>query len=645
MDELLKETDKQKISEIRDILNEDISALNERRDMELYAMEMYLGDQWKRVRKKRAKSYLSINMIKGRVDTISGWIRQNRTDLAMSPIGAEDDRKADVYSQLLKYVFANKKFWNAWCDSIDDMLITGLGWAHPYIAYEFDVYAGEILCEQENGQNIIYDPYLTNFDLSDCSHIARHKYIDKKIAAMRWPKFKKEFELLGDIAEKSFFASSNRDFESKSRLNFVEFWERTSEERTHIYDSASDRMEEFDGDERDAIQRMTALGMDTSTISFMKRTKSVIKVTLSCEDELIMHEGLSDIDDEYPFIPIVGWYTPAYPHWKDKLQGVAWILHDIQIEKNKRRNQLNEFIFTKNLKGYLKLRSANVDIRSFESGESEFIDTDDMTGIRELEPPRIPEVYPFLEKQSDSDFAMVGPRDLMEASAGAGAQSPVGSLQIFQRESLVKVKKILDNIDTSYEMLGNYVVKLMNKSWPSEIMRKIVGDNIIGAKERKELIVQMKNIQSAPPSPEKDQQIAAMGQQIQKLEADTEEFWNNFDETRKDIRYDCRISTTTPNATQRLATLQILSDLMKQGKNVPTEIWIPYTELPPAEKERWLEIEKQAQEMQMQMQMQMAQAKLKLEDKKINAGVAKQDSINASQERIAQTNTKESSNE
>lgn len=642
MDESVNE--QEKIRDIQKIKEEDIQALNAFQERQLEGMAMYLSDQWRNIKKKRNKSYLSLNIIKKRIDMISGFLRRNRTDLKMSPIGGEDDRKADVYSQLLKFVFSNKAFWQTWCEAIDDMLVGGLGWAHPYIDFDSNVYSGELKCEHINSGNILFDPYLTKFDLSDCGHLIRHMYVDRKVASMKWPQFADEFLKISEVHENAFYSSMNRNFESKGRLNFVEFWYRDAIDKKYVFDTVTNQMQEFDGDEGETIQRLVALGHDVSNIAFIKKQKSVIKMTLVCEDTFIIYDGISpEIEDMYPFIPIVGWYLPSYTEWKDKLQGAAWVLHDVQKEKNKRRNQLNEFIFTKNIKGYAVNRSANADIQRFIEGETEYLLMDDINGFKEIEPPRFPEVYALLEKESNNDAAMIGPQvDLLEASGGQGAASPVGSLQIMQSQSLTQIQKLLDNVDTAYEALGNYTVKLINKYWGTDIIRKIVGDNIIGAEESQKLKAQMKQLMDAPPSEEKDAQIAAIGEQIRQLEDETEEFWKEFDQTRQDVRYDCVITESQPTPTHRLAMLQMFSTLLHQGVQIDPEVWIPYTELSPKEKERWIQIEREKKQMQMQMAQMQMQAQQQLESAKIQAGLAKQELLNAGQLAVARENKERS---
>ena len=612
--------------------NDDLAHLSLLRNEMKEDDDFYLGNQWGSVKKKKGKPYLSINLIKKRVDWVSGFHRQNRNGMKTYPHEGSDDFRSDVYTQLLQLMYSSRPVSYQLDATVDDAIKCGIGWFFVYMDYSRDILNGDIVIRREDPFRVLFDPYMNSPDLSDCSHIFRRAYLSKTELKAMYPKLAKEIEGLPDQEENALENMTARSFGGKGRVNVLEKWYRDSEERPFAINLQT--MEHIILDKGGEQKFLESLE-NPEDYKIVNRRANIIKMKRSIGDFIMAYDGVSPyLEDEYPLIPVMWTFDPTCPDWEWKLQGMVRPLRDIQLEKNKRRSQMMEFILSKNIKGYKVKRGANVDMKAFLTGDEQVVEMDDLNDIDQFDGPKIPDAYVMLEKENNTDFDMVSiPSDML--GVPDTGQQAVGVAQLRERANYTQIQHGLDNIWLGYEMLSKHVIKLVNKHWDIAKIKNIVGENTPHVKELKELEKQAIEIQSTPP-PQDDPQAQAefvqqgeqIMQQLQNLQQKIAEYWDDFDKGRANIDWDVRFGDLQDTPSYRLANLATINEWKHQGNPVPDEIALEFMDIDKKTKERWLEIvaetsqsQQQSEQMAMQFEQMMEQmkAQVKIEVAKIAA--------------------------
>lgn len=621
--------------------NEDLTQLSLLRLEMKEDDDFYLGNQWGRVEKKQGKPYLTINIIKKRVDWVSGFHRQNRHGMRALPHEGADDFRSDVYTQLLQLTYASRANAYQLDSAVDDCIKMGIGWFFVYMDYSKDILNGDVRIRREDPFKVMFDPYSNSPDLSDCNHLFRRAYMSRSEAQAIYPDFAKYIADMPLADESQLDTLTARQYGSmNNRINILEKWYRETIKRPVAVNLSTMEQVPLDkGKEREFLSQVE----NPEEYRIIEQRAAVIKMQRAIGTDLIAYDGMSPyLEDEYPLIPIFWTFDPSCPDWQLKVQGMVRPLKDLQLEKNKRRSQLMEFILSKNMKGYKVRRSAGIDVTKFLVGDEQVVEVDNMDDIDQFDPPKIPDAYMMLEKEGDSDFNMVSiPSDMLGVSDTS--DMAVGVAQLRQRANYTQIQHGLDNIWLGYELLSKQIIKLVNKHWDVKKFKKIVGENTPYEKERKELEKRAIQIQKSPP-PDGDPEASAMfiqqGEQVMQslhqLAERIDAYWEEFDNGRDNIEWDVRFGDLQDTPSYRLANLATINEYKHQGNHVPDEITLEFFDMPKKTKERWLEInqeEAQAQSQQSQMAMQFEQM---MEQMKQQVKIEVQQLVNAGKIAVAQ---------
>jgi len=328
--------------------------------------EFYMSKQWDDksllLLLEKNMPALVINILKKQVDLMSGFERQNRTDIKIFPVEGGDDYTAEVLTKIIKWIMKDRNHEFTRSDCFKDALKGGLGWLHACIDYEDDPVNGNVSIKKISPFNILPDPHFVERDLSDCSYIVFHKRLHRKKVSQMFPEHAKFIlSMKGNpynndgIRQDNEVPNDQGDF-----LQVVEFWHREYEVRPFLINAnnTSDMME-WGGSEEDL---QVLLESNPAFIKVDKRV-AVMKMACTIENDLLVYDDYSPYGGpDYPFIPIFGFYESSYPYWDLKVQGVIRALKDIQREKNKRRSNILEATMTQVSSGWIVEQNAVEDV-------------------------------------------------------------------------------------------------------------------------------------------------------------------------------------------------------------------------------------------------------------------------------------------
>lgn len=123
------------------------------------------------------RAIVSLNHIAPIVDVLTGFERQNRYDIKAAPKGPEDHEDATLLSWLLKEEQEKADAAVAVSDVFEHGLIAGMWALEVGVDWTNDPVHGEIFLDVlQPGEELIWDPQWSKFDLSDARYMIRYKY-------------------------------------------------------------------------------------------------------------------------------------------------------------------------------------------------------------------------------------------------------------------------------------------------------------------------------------------------------------------------------------------------------------------------------------------------------------------------------------
>lgn len=476
------DTNDTKFGEVMEAYEDAQSAWSDWRIEATEDFNFYLGEQWSEddiTNSPPDYPNLTMNIIKKPVDLMSGYQRQNRTDLKAYPTEGADTRVAEIHTQLMKYTLSRAGQVQAWSQGCLDAFICGLGWVHPHISYKYDKINGDILIDKEDPFRIYPDPYFNKIDLSDAGYIIRSAYISKEKAKEIYPDAREDIENLPGEADQLEDNRPKRNFRQTDKMvNIIEKWTKDKTKKKFLINIKTGEKVEFKDDIKTAYEQ----SQNKEFFEVVSDYEENVKLT-TLAGNLILYddENPFKVNNSFPFIPIFGYYTSSHTDWRLRIQGLVRKYKDIQREKNKWRSQAMYSVLTKHLLGYFVQEGVNVDVEEFHGG-ARIVRVSDINLIREIPPPIFPQTYSAMENQFDNDSVRIGENaDLIGLSGGEGgsaATAPGVTLQLRQRQGMTSVQEIFDNMSTAYKLMGNYHIELVNKNYSRQKIESICGENI-----------------------------------------------------------------------------------------------------------------------------------------------------------------------
>lgn len=149
----------------------------------------YVGEQWSKadVQKLKAedRASLNINEIKGKIDLISGYQRQNRFDIKCFPIEGGDAKVADILNVVVKQITETNEFPFEESEAFEDQAITGRGNIDVTVDYDENL-EGEIIIEHFPWKNVHYGPH-NKKNIKDLEYLVKWKWLSRAAVEALWP--------------------------------------------------------------------------------------------------------------------------------------------------------------------------------------------------------------------------------------------------------------------------------------------------------------------------------------------------------------------------------------------------------------------------------------------------------------------------
>jgi hypothetical protein len=282
------------------------------------------------------------------------------------------------------------------------------------------------------------------------------------------------------------------------------------------------------------------------------------------------------------------------------VQGIVRGMKDPQRELNKRRTQELRILNSTANSGWISVKDSWVspdDVEEYGStpGVNLEWDYDKAHGVA---PSRI---TPAPLSQGHAQLAAENTQDLKELSGintdllamTEGGQSSGKAIAIRQRQGLVMVQKIFDNLSQTKRLLGRFILSQLSDIYDVETAIKVMGEAFVKQNFSVPVTAPVVDPKTGQPAigpdgkPLMAPQIGPDGQPV--TQVDQKAVVNTFNKVLNDTQlglYDVSIGESAQNETVRLSNFMTLMDMVGQGMPIPPDVLIDESLLSTASKEK-----------------------------------------------------------
>lgn len=444
-------------------------------------LSYFLGNQWSLEElsylNNQRRSSFTYNKIRRLINLVQGYQRKNRLSTVISPIENASDHTAELFTDTLQYVMQYAGGYETISEAFKGALTTGMSFISPWLDYRNDPVSGDIKFHHDAWNAVILDPFLTKKDLSDCSFIARRKFLSRTEVASLIPDKQDVIDGLpwGSRDDKFTYMPYARQWGMQKLLNYTEYWRTRWETQDVLVDMETGETRKWDGDKK----RLRLYRQMFPQLEVIRKPVKSVELGIIVEGELLYYgkdpNGLND----YPFVPFFCTFEPSYDLYEWKLQSLVRIVRDPQTEINKRRSKMVDILDNQLNSGWIaKTNSVTNPTSLYKSGQNQVVwlkPEAQMTDIQRLQAADIPAGMFQLESEFEKDMMEIaGVNSELFGMAEADKPEVAGILsKMRQAAGLINLQDIFDGLRESQKLLGQKTLKLIQNNYTPEKIKLI----------------------------------------------------------------------------------------------------------------------------------------------------------------------------
>lgn len=452
-------------------------------------LRAYAGDNWtqqeKTMLEKQRRMILELNKIRRVINLFSGYERENRTSTVATPVEGSDEATADLFSELMMFVYAKAQAEYIFSEAFEHSLKTGMAIIGIYIDYQNDKVNGDLKFYWKPFNAIMLDPYFTRRDLGDCDQASTRDLLsrDQVKALLPWVSEQEIDNIPTGVRDNKYqylgvYKQYNSTYIAKNLLTYDQYWKRINKSQKFIVDMETGVSQEWNGTkEEEAILEQEIA--NNPNLQLINSHKKSVELNIIVGGRLL-YEGPDPTGlDTFPFIPIIAYHEPLIDTYELKIQGVVRSIRDAQRQYNRRHSQIIDLMESIINTGFIHKNGAVVDPDMlFQSGQGRNIvvnpEFDVQADIKEISPPNIPPGY--LQYQDILD------RNIMEIPGGSDellGLSSTGDIQVSGKLAEVRASNglkgnrgLFDNFEYAQKLFGGLVIEAIQKNFtPGKVWR------------------------------------------------------------------------------------------------------------------------------------------------------------------------------
>lgn len=421
----------------------------------------------------------NFNRIRRIVNMIEGHQRRNRKSTIVIPIDNGDEITADQFSKILMWVNKQEGVLETISDSFHGALVTGMNLLQVWVDYRSDPVSGNIRVDNCSYNSFLIDPYFKKTDLSDCNGLWKRSYLTKRECISLMPDKKEEvLSLAGPYNEgrdgKFQFMPQNYNYGPRNLLSYDEFYYRDYRTQKMLVDSQTGETQEWRGKEDDKLKEFLRV---YPQITVIEQEIPTVRMAIVIQGR-VFYDGPNPMGiDRYPFVPVLGYYTPEMPYFPWRVQGVVRGLRDAQYLYNRRKVIELDILESQINSGFKYKENALVDPKDvFLSGQGRGLalkEEAQMTDVEQILPPQIPPSMIQLSEILGKEIQEIS--GVNEELLGSASDDKAGVLSMLrQGAGLTTLQRLFDQLDQSQKLLGSLMLDIIQTNFTPGKIKRII---------------------------------------------------------------------------------------------------------------------------------------------------------------------------
>jgi len=418
----------------------------------------------------------SFNRIRRVVNMITGHQRRTRKSTIVSPVDNADEETANQFSKIMMWCTEQEGILETISDAFEGALITGMNLMQIWVDYRSDPVSGNIKVNNCSYNSFLIDPFFRNADLSDCNGLWKRSFLTKKECISLLPDHKNEIlELSAQSTRdnKFQFMPENYNYGMKNLLTYDEFYYRDYRNQTILIDANTGETFEWNGKDDDLAEFLRYY----PEITVSSHEVPTVRVAIVVQGK-VFYDGPNPIGiDEFPFVPVMGYYVPQMPYFPWRVQGVVRGLRDAQYLYNRRKVIELDILESQINSGWKYKENALVDPKDvFLSGQGRGLALKQeamMADVEQIIPPQIPPSMIQLSEILAKEVQEIS--GVNEELLGSAVDDKAGVLAMLrQGAGLTTLQSLFDRLDQSQKLLGKLMIKVIQNNFTPGKVKRII---------------------------------------------------------------------------------------------------------------------------------------------------------------------------
>jgi hypothetical protein len=452
-------------------------------------LRAYAGDNWTNLERtkleRQNRMVLELNKIRRVVNLYSGYERENRTQTVTAPVEGSDEITADLFSNVMYYVYDKGNADYIFSEAFEHALKTGLAIVGIYMDYSKDKVNGDIKFYWKPFNALMLDPYFTKRDLSDCDQASTRDLLSKEQVKSMLPWIDPEvIDLLPTgIRDNKYqylgiYRQYNSTYIAKNLVTYDQYWKRINKVQKYLVDEDTGVSEEWNGTRAEEKELKKTLE-HTPQVKLITSHKRTVELNIIVSGQLLYSGPDPTGLDNFPFMPVLLYHEPLIDTYELKIQGIVRSIRDAQRQYNRRHSQIIDLMESIINTGWITKNGAVLDpTMLMQAGQGRQIVVNDgydvNADVREITAPNIPSGYLQYQDIIDKNIMEIpGASDELLGLSSTGDSQVSGKLaEVRSSNGLKGNRGIFDNLEQTKKYVGQLVLECIQKNYqPGKIYR------------------------------------------------------------------------------------------------------------------------------------------------------------------------------
>lgn len=455
-------------------------------------LRAYAGDNWTNLERtkleRQNRMVLELNKIRRVVNLYSGYERENRTQTVTAPVEGSDEITADLFSNVMYYVYDKGNADYIFSEAFEHALKTGLSIVGIYMDYSRDKVNGDIKFYWKPFNALMLDPYFTKRDLSDCDQASTRDLLSKEQvkSLLPWIDPQEIDSIPTGIRDNKYqylgiYRQYNSTYIAKNLVTYDQYWKRVNKVQKYLVDEDTGVSEEWFGTHAEEKSLKETL-KHTPQVKLITSHKRTVELNIIVGGRLLYTGPDPTGLDNFPFVPVLMYHEPLIDTYELKIQGLVRSIRDAQRQYNRRHSQIIDLMESIINTGWITRNGAVLDpTMLMQAGQGRQIVVNDgydvNADIREISPPNIPPGYLQYQDIIDKNIMEIpGASDELLGLSSTGDSQVSGKLaEVRSSNGLKGNRGIFDNLEQTKKYVGMLVLEAIQKNYQPGKIARITG--------------------------------------------------------------------------------------------------------------------------------------------------------------------------